>query len=160
MDASASFDDRFLEGFGPGMAVQTLRRSCDLLPAGGGVYAVLIHEDRCPGFLSKSVGGHFKGKDPSVPVEILKRKWVDGTRVVYVGQGSRLRARIRRLVAFAYGKPVSHWGGRYLWQLADRGKLSIRCLETPGEIPRGIESRMLAGFRSAHGRLPFANLRG
>jgi hypothetical protein len=50
-------------------------RCCDL-PDKPGIYMVLTRNKESPRFLMKSVGGHFKGKEPSVPVGMLKQKWV------------------------------------------------------------------------------------
>jgi predicted DNA-binding transcriptional regulator AlpA len=45
------------------------------LPAVKGVYLVLNLSGNDPVFMEKNSGGHFKGKDPTVEIEILKKKW-------------------------------------------------------------------------------------
>ena len=55
---------------------------------------------------------------------------------------------------------MGHWGGRYLWQLADSSEFVIAWQESPTEVnPRDEEKQLLRRFRETHGRLPFANLR-
>lgn len=61
-----------------------------------GVYVVVRPSDEPPCFLDVWPAGHFKGKDPTVPVADLQTQWVPGTRIVYIGKvclGSSGRAR-------------------------------------------------------------------
>jgi hypothetical protein len=51
-------------------------------PEAGGPYIVLRVSPQAPEFLEESCGGHFKGRNPTVPVEVLKAKWVGGAEVV------------------------------------------------------------------------------
>lgn len=51
-----------------------------------GVYVVYRDSDEPPHFLEVSSGGHFKGKDPTVPVALLQSAWVSGVRVLNVGK--------------------------------------------------------------------------
>ena len=41
----------------------------------------------------------------------------DKTDVLYVGKAKNLRERIKRYWKFGEGKPVAHWGGRYIGQI-------------------------------------------
>lgn len=135
------------------------------LPRSPGVYAVLRENSASPGFLAQSVGGHFKGKNPTVAIEILERAWIPNCQVVYIGKAGKLdrrpsiQRRIGQYLNFGSGRAVAHWGGRYIWQLEDSAKLIFAWRETPGCEPKEIESRLLAEIWTATGKLPFANLR-
>ena len=56
------------------------------VPAGAGVYVVYRDSDEPPHFLERSSGGHFKGKDPTVPVAVLESAWVTDARVLNAGK--------------------------------------------------------------------------
>jgi hypothetical protein len=83
---------------------------------------------------------------------------VEGATVLYVGKGVNLQHRIKTYAKFGCGKPVAHWGGRYIWQLKGHQDLEIRWQVMDGD-PRQEESRRLQAFRDKYGKLPFANLR-
>jgi hypothetical protein len=128
-----------------------------------GVYLVLRPALTAPTFLPTSTGGHFRGRDPTVPVSQLSERWVPSCLVCYVGKAggddnsSTLRSRLRQYLRFGAGVPCGHWGGRYIWQLADAESLLIAWAQTPTGEPRALDERLLAEFASAHGRPPFAN---
>lgn len=142
----------------------------DALPATGvptapGVYAVLRTSGAPPTFTETSGAGRFKGKDPSVSPDVLAAKWIDGPEVVYIGKATRgsagrrgLQKRLDEYRRFGAGEPVGHWGGRYIWQLADKGDLLVAWNVTGEDAPT-VESRMLHDFVERYGVLPFANLR-
>jgi hypothetical protein len=92
-----------------------------------------------------------------VSIELLSAKWVTDAAVVYIGQGGDLHRRIGQLARFGLGRPVGHWGGRYLWQLSDCGALTIAW--RPDPAPLATERELLDRFMRRYGRLPFANLR-
>lgn len=146
------------EGFSGFVKVSDLRLKTSMIPNGKGVYIVLREIEDEPEFLECGTGGYFKGKDPNVDISILKDNIVLGSGTMYIGQTTNLRNRIRLLLRFGAGENVGHWGGRYLWQLADSENLLIAWKETPSEAPRAVESNMLADYVSDHGKLPFANL--
>lgn len=98
-----------------------------------------------------------KGEDPTVEVSVLESKWVEGCPTVYVGKATSLRKRLRQYRDFGRGRPVGHWGGRYIWQLAEASELVVGWQST-AQTPRTVESELLAAFRSEFGRLPFANI--
>jgi hypothetical protein len=123
----------------------------------GGVYVVLRDSVTPAEFVEVSVGGHFKGKDPSVPIAVLSARWSDRSPVVYIGKATSLRKRLREFRNFGQGKRIGHWGGRYIWQMADASHLLV-CWQPTSEVPREVEQRMLAEFQSEYGTLPFANL--
>jgi hypothetical protein len=126
------------------------------LPSAGGVYLV-FRIRREPRFLVANPGGRFKGRDPSVSDDALCANWVNGAEIVYIGKADNLRRRLREFARFGEGEPVGHWGGRLIWQLKDSTKLLVAWKEAPGLLPREVEAEMIAAFRAAFGKLPFAN---
>lgn len=123
----------------------------------GGVYVILRKSGGPPKFLKQNPGGWFKGEDPSLTRAKLKANWVDGAKVVYIGKANALRRRLDDFARFGAGAPIGHWGGRLIWQLADPADLLVAWKPTPDEDPRAVESRLIADFRSAYGKPPFAN---
>jgi hypothetical protein len=132
-------------------------REGDQVPRSGGIYVVVRTASGEPEFLKTNPGGRFKGRDPTVPEEALRLNWVDGAEVVYIGKADELRRRLRHFADFGAGKPIGHWGGRLLWQLAESETLLVVWKETPGEIPVDAESALIAAFRATFGKPPFAN---
>jgi hypothetical protein len=129
-----------------------------------GVYLILTTEECQPEFKEISAGGHFKGRNPTVPPQLLAAKWIDKTSVLYVGKAggnrsSNLRARLKQYLRFGGGAPVGHWGGRYIWQLAGCESLLVCWKSIEGQDPLEVERRMLHEFSAALGSLPFANCR-
>ena len=160
-----SFDSEWLiaKGFAGFRSFAELELS--EIPQAPGIYAVLTPEGFAPRFLAASAGGHFKGKDPSVPEDQLFTNWVDGTAVLYIGKAGAgqsakrgLRKRIQEFADFGRGAPVGHWGGRLLWQLADSPALLIAWKVVPPDLVDANEAKYHADFVALHGRLPFANL--
>lgn len=146
------------DGFSGFVKVSDLRASSGIIPQSGGVYVVLRVSDSTPQFLEVGTGGHFKGKDPNVSIAELENNIVDGCSTMYIGKATSLRKRIGQLLRFGAGANVGHWGGRYLWQLADADDLVIAWEETPMTDPRMVEASMLQDYVTRYGRLPFANL--
>lgn len=131
-----------------------------------GVYCVLRETEAAPAFLEDSPAGHFKGKDPTVSVAELRSAWVAAARVVYMGKagagadGKRgLRKRLDEYRAFGSGRPVGHYGGRRIWQLADSAELIVGWMTTPDEEAATVERDLLTEFAQQYGQLPFANMR-
>jgi transcriptional regulator with XRE-family HTH domain len=156
LDAPFTEDDlreQGLEGF---VRVAGLPSGARNVPATPGVYVVLRRSTDPPAFLTASVGGHFKGRDPTVSTDALQSKWVDGPSVLYVGSTGKLRDRLHLLARFGRGEPVGHWGGRYLWQLVDHDQLLVAWLETSDQVAR--EAALIEEFRNTFGALPFANI--
>lgn len=139
-------------------------RIADSVLDGDGVYIVARADISDPVYVAEGTGGHFKGKNPNVPVSELAANWVDDTCVLYIGKAggktsrATLRKRIGQYIRFGEGKPVGHWGGRYIWQLKDSDNL-LFCWRA-SEDAETAESKLIADFKSQYGgRRPFANLR-
>lgn len=155
-------------GFAGFMPIRRLRetelRAVPGNPGDIGVYLVLRPVNDAPIFLRENPGGHFKGRDPTVPVEKLQSNWVTGSPVVYIGKAGAvgssvtLRSRLGLYLKFGAGFPVGHWGGRLIWQLSNSDDLIVCWKKTRGKAPRGVEKEMIRAFVEAFGRRPFANL--
>ncbi len=128
------------------------------IPKSPGVYAVLRTKQSEPEFLAISTGGHFKGKDPTVDIAVLQPNWVPDTDTLYIGKATSLHARLGQYAKFGAGRPIGHWGGRYIWQLADSAEV-LACWLPTSDNPAFVESQLIAQFVSLHGMRPFANLR-
>ncbi len=114
------------------VTVSSLRQTrCQAVPEQPGVYVVLRTSETEARWLQISPGGHFKGRDPSVPVSVLQQRLVKGTPVVYIGKADLLRRRLDQYMQFGAGVPIGHWGGRYIWQLADSDDLEVAWLLDP-----------------------------
>lgn len=128
------------------------------VPKEEGVYQIIRLSSTPPTFLQKGTGGYFKGKEPNVSIDELRSNWVADEPVVYIGKASELYKRIRQYMQFGSGKAVGHFGGRYIWQLADSDELII-CWKLASES-RSLEAAMIAEFKNNHnGKRPFANLK-
>lgn len=128
----------------------------------GGVYVVYRDAPAAPVFLERNPGGTWRG-DPSESVEALTRKWVRGAKLIYIGKANhgQLRNRLRAYYSFGRGGAGRHYGGRYIWQLADAwGCLVAWWVVTPDQSPRDIEAAMIADFLGEMQMRPFANVVG
>jgi hypothetical protein len=149
-------------GFTGFLAVCQLGPEPTAVPSHPGVYVVVRRSENPPEYLERSPGSWFKGKDPTVPISDLEQKWVFGATTLYIGSGLDLRARIGLLVAFSrggQGSSIFHWGGRFLWQLADGQDLQVAWREVAPDSHKAEERALVDEFEEAHGALPFANLR-
>ncbi|MGW8744705.1 hypothetical protein [Streptomyces sp. NPDC055794] len=133
------------------------------VPTGHGIYVVIRRDTRPPSFLTASPAGHLKGRDPSVTADRLGAAWVDGATVVYIGKAAGrdgLRQRLAEYRRHGAGLPSGHWGGRYIWQLADSDALLVAWQPMAGEDAAEAEQDLIDEFKALHGgALPFANLR-
>ncbi len=136
------------------------------VPTEAGMYVVWREATSDPEFLASSGAGRFKGKDPSVSAERLKREWVHGASVIYIGKASErkrgasaLAARLDEYRRFGAGEPIGHWGGRLIWQLRDHADLLVAWRPTRPDDPEQVEADMIDSFAAVYGALPFANLK-
>ena len=132
------------------------------MPHAPGGYVVFRPKTSAPTFLASNPGGRFKGRDPSISAERLQTEWVSNSQVVYIGKASILRTRLTSFAWFGAGKPVGHWGGRLIWQLADSAELLVAwCPLAEDGTAREFERRLLRHFAELYnGQRPFANLIG
>lgn len=141
------------------------RSSLDEVPRLPGVYLIFSPTSGAPTFLPISTGGHFKGKDPTVPITVLREKWVAGAKAVYVGKAggdnsaATLNSRLKQYLQFGSGIPIGHWGGRYIWQIESCDTLVVAWKPTVDQSPLALEREMLDAFIVSFGKLPFANCR-
>lgn len=147
--------------------VSNLKQSggCNVIPREIGVYVVVRENPTAPAFLATSIGGHFKGKDPTLPISELVRKWIGGAHVVYIGKAggsdskATLRSRLKQYMDFGCGKPIGHSGGRMIWQLTDSADLLVAWKAVVDTEPVVVEQQMIDEFVSIYGAFPFANRR-
>jgi len=150
------------EGF---LTVMALReQGCASVPVEQGVYVVVRDWTAPPRFLASSIGGWYRGEDPTVASDELIAKWVADACVLYIGcaEGggvrSKLQQRIKRYLRFGLGKVVDHPGGRYIWQLGGSSALRLAWCATGEESPAPLAAKLHAAFAVRHGMIPFANL--
>lgn len=154
-------------GFQGFVKVQDLMKDISCVPDRKGVYAIIRFSTGEPRFLKVGTGGHFKNKEPNVLVSELEKNWLDDTDILYIGKAgsltgdATLRSRLYQYMQFGQGYNVGHWGGRYIWQLADRKSLMVCWLPTlHSQEPEVVEKGFIQDFKLAHhGNRPFANLR-
>jgi hypothetical protein len=132
------------------------------MPRSPAAYVVYRATASKPAFLNVNPGGHHKGQDPTVAVDVLKASWVPGAHVVYIGKADVAKRRLKDFAAFGAGRPVGHKGGRFIWQLADSADTLVAWHAISwAEVARDYEKRLLAHFAELHdGSRPFANLTG
>ena len=154
-------------GFSGFIAVSELQKNkCRDVPNNKGIYLVIRMITSEPKFLKISTGGYFKGRNPSVSISRLRKKWVDTAKVLYIGKAgsmvgdANLKNRLHQYMNFGLGLVVGHWGGRFIWQLSDSNSLQVCWKSTPNENPRMVERNLIQKFKNYYGKLPFANLRG
>jgi hypothetical protein len=129
------------------------------VPRGPGVYVVVRPDPVAPRrFTELSTAGWFKDRDPNVGIGDLERRWVLGAATVYIGKASNLRSRLDQYRRHGLGEPIGHWGGRFVWQLADASELLVAWRTVEGRDPAEVEADLLAAFEQRFGVLPFANL--
>jgi hypothetical protein len=151
-------------GFAGFKTVKELWNDHSVIPNERGIYVVINPDCSMNKFLTKGVGGYFKEKDPNVSLSELTSNWVESSPVLYIGQAggngssATLRKRLKQYLDFGKGKPVGHYGGRLIWQLAHHGSLIVAWKITPQTDPRVEEKIYINDFVSHYGKLPFANL--
>jgi len=156
--------ERFGLVFSGGVFVRELQASrCKELPRTQGVYLIVRNSTSAPDFLETNVGGWFKGKNPTTDLDTLRGKWVADSPIVYIGKAggdgssATLNSRLWQYMQFGLGKDIGHWGGRYIWQLADNKDLVVWWTSTDRDA-EAVESELLDAFHTRFGILPFANV--
>jgi len=151
-------------GFTGFIPINTLFDDASQVPTLRGVYFIILNGNNTPEFLSIGTGGHFKTRNPNIPLSELKSNWVDNTKVIYIGKAggkgssASLQSRLKQYLRFGQGQPVGHWGGRLIWQIKNSGDL-ILCWKTlPDDDPRLVEKQLIQQFVMNYGKRPFANL--
>ena len=159
-----TMDDIKASGFEGFVTTLNLMKSrCTEINSTQGIYLVLNNSDQDLQFLSENVGGHFKGRNPTVSVQKLIQKAGYKSPVVYIGKAggmtsrATLQKRIRQYMRFGQGEPVGHWGGRYIWQLENHMDLIV-CWKTTIQEPRDVEKQLIHQFEKEFGMFPFANI--
>jgi hypothetical protein len=147
-------------GFAEFVRISNLKqKGCGGIPKERGLYVVVRDDSQPVVYLERSIGGHHKGKDPTVSISELESSWVDGASVLYIGQTTRtLHARIGEFIEFGKGRPVGHAGGRYIWQLRNSDQLAVAWKSLPDTNPQREEARLIEQFKHRYGKRPFANL--
>lgn len=152
-------------GFTGFRRIAVLRNELASIPAVRGVYAIQRTKVGEPDFVPAGTGGWFRGKDPNVAEAVLRANWVENASVLYIGKAgdpgksATLRSRLTQYLKFGDDKAVGHWGGRYIWQLADAQELCVAWKPLPDGEPSVVETALIAAFSAHYGRRPFANLR-
>ena len=142
----------------------TRLRDLDLkrVPEAQGVYVLLREAPTPPRILEESPAGRFKGRDPTAPSDLLEGKWVDGAHCVYIGKAdltprTSLRKRVTDFRSFGSGRDIGHYGGRYVWQVADAEDYLVAWMVT-SEPPANVEADLVDEFEQLHGSMPFGNI--
>ena len=158
----AVLKDLGFEGF---RSIKDLRNDWSMHhpPSDKGVYLVIWDQKNCPKFLDAENVEHLKGKNPNVSAKRLKAEyWVENALIVYVGanrkgKNGNLEKRIELLLRFGDGKNAGHYGGRLMWQIKDAEELKICWKDVADDKQEEEGKQMLAEFKQAHGKLPFAS---
>ena len=155
------------EGFEGFVTLKDLiEENCNQVPLKAGVYFVLYLNERKPTLIDESLGGHFKGRNPTVTIKELEVNWNEGTIVIYIGKAggeksnATLQSRLRQYMRFGKGEPVGHSTERYIWQIYDSKNLKISWKVIEDSNSRNIEKDLISDFISQFGKRPFANLVG
>lgn len=152
-------------GFCGFKTIRELKNDISVVPKYRGVYVVLLPKMNEKSFLDEGTGGYFKDKDPNVSIGELEQNWIENSCILYIGKAggansnATLQSRLKQYMDFGSGKPVGHWGGRYIWQLKNADDLIV-CWNMTDREPSEVESEMIENFKKQHGgKRPFANLR-
>lgn len=152
-------------GFAGFKTIKELWNDHSIIPNERGVYVIINPDCSMNKFLAKGVGGYFKGKDPNINLDELSSKWVESSPVLYIGQAggnnssATLRKRLKQYLDFGQGKPVGHFGGRLIWQLAHHQSLLVAWKVSTTNDPLDEEKKLIMQFSAFYKRLPFANLK-
>jgi len=108
-------------------------------------------------YLETGTVGFFKGKYPNVSLSTLEDNWIEGSKVVYTGKATNLKARLGLYFKFGQGKNIGHYGCRLIWQLGNSRKIVI-CWKVISDVtPRIAEKELIKAFKVMNGKRSFAN---
>ena len=157
MSEPSGFERKDLEaaGFVGWVRVQ---EASDAVPDTPGVYVVYSDRQGAGEILATNPAGWHKGQDPTVPVALLEERWIADAGALYFGSAPDLRKRLARLGQFSAGEPVSHFGGRILWQVAFSDEFLVAWKETADGDHSSEKKSYVQQFKSTFGRQPFANI--
>ena len=139
------------------------------LPNANGLYIVQVpHNIISVNFLNTTTAPIiWKGESTVVNKNFLSDKFNQGDKsTVYIGsahhiKGNGLKSRVAQFIKYGTnymsksGKPASHNGGCYLWQIENWGELLLYWYET--EDSKAIERKLLNLYVDEYGVLPLAN---
>ncbi|MBA7514981.1 hypothetical protein ES705_07961 [subsurface metagenome] len=151
-------------GFKGFISISELQKDSNVIPKTKGVYLVLYTAKKVLSFLNIGTGGHFKGKNPNINIDELRKNWIENTIVIYIGKAgssttkATLNSRIQQYLKFGQGRNIGHWGGRLIWQIENSGDLTLCWKPLKNEEPRDGETELIQQFKSIYGKRPFANL--
>jgi hypothetical protein len=152
------------QGFIGFKTVHQLWSDHSAIPNEKGIYLVITPDPAKNLFLNQGVGGFHKNRNPNIDLNRLGQRWVSDSLVLYIGQAggngssSTLKKRLKQYLDFGKGKPVGHYGGRFIWQLANHPDLIIAWKNIEGKDTRDEEKRYIHEFESFYGVLPFSNI--
>jgi hypothetical protein len=135
-----------------------------------GVYVAYRESDQPVSFLRHNPAGHRRAAlDPSLSPASLRARWVELSRVVYIGKadrpdptsGNSLQERVRSYLRQGAGHNAGHSGGSPTWQLRDSAHLLIAWrVVAPPIVPRTYESDLIIAHVARFNARPFANTIG
>jgi len=106
-----------------------------------------------------------KDKDNKYSIENLKEKFNKGNgKIVYIGKATSkkggLRKRLGDYIKYAYGKNVSHRGGRAVWQIQGWEKLKVYWYPMhDADAAKDLEAKLQIKYKKNNKTLPLANWR-
>lgn len=124
-----------------------------------GIYIIVRPEKMQDIHLNQtSNAGKFKGKEPTVKIEKLKKKLLVQAEILYLGKSEdSVEKRMQQHIDFWNGKPIAAWGGRSIAQIRNYENLGVWYF--PCDNPKEMESTLLREFEKQYNQLPFANWR-
>lgn len=63
------------------VTLEELKSNLNIVDQLPGIYSV-FYKGKQPNFLEVGTGGHFKGKDPNVTLDVLQEKWLAGVQEI------------------------------------------------------------------------------
>lgn len=150
------FDRKDLEA--AGFVGWTSVQEASDVPDTPGVYVVYSDHRGAGEFLATNPAGWHKDQDPTVPSALLEERWIADAGALYFGSAMNLQKRLIRLGQFSAGEPVSHYGGRILWQVSFSAEFLVAWKETEDGDHATEKKGFVKQFKSTFGCQPFANI--